>query len=371
MRVVSMDVHVRNSFVHAAEADGQLLCRGRAGNTLAELALLLAPLEGGSEPVRVVMESTTNSRAMCQLMREYGKQANLDLQAEVLNSRKLRVIAESLDKCDLHDAATLNELARSGLKLPTCYVPDDEVFALREHLRARADLVRVRTMLKNRVSAVLHHRGILSPLKDLHTKDGRRWLSELALDEAGRSILDRHLALIDQLKETIEQSGKSLRQLAARQRWCKPAALLQTMPGVGLITSLTILAELGDIGRFKSRAAVSNFTGFVPVMRNSNEKKFSGHVLLRGPSHLRAAMVEAAWTSKGRVGQYGALFARVSSRKGHQVAIVAVARRMLEDAWTMLKRDEVFRCKSVALAIDERTSEPAAPAAVAGPSDAG
>lgn len=371
MRVVGMDVHVRNSFLHATDGDGRLLFRGRAGNTLAELAVLLAPLEGSVEPVRVVMESTTNSRAMCHLMREYGKQAGLDLRAEVLNARKLRVIAESVDKCDKHDAAVLNELARANLKLPSCYVPDDEVFALREHLRSRADLVRVRTMLKNRVSAVLHHRGILSPLKDLYTKDGRRWLAELSLDEAGRTILDRYLALIDQLKETIEQSNQSLRQLAGRQRWCKPAALLQTMPGVGLITSLMILAELGDINRFRSRAAVSNFAGFVPVMRDSNDKRFSGHVTRRGPAHLRAVLVEAAWTSKGRVGQYGALFARVSSRKGHQVAIIAVARRMLEDAWTMLKRDEVFCCKSVALATDERIGESAAVAAVADPSDAG
>jgi transposase len=366
-----MDVHVRNSFLHATEGDGRLLCRGRAGNTLGELAAFLAPLEGSVEPVRVVLESTTNSRAICHLLQQYGKQAGINLQAEVLNARKLRVIAESQAKCDKHDAAVLNELARSNLKLPTCYVPDDEVFALREHLRARADLVRVRTMLKNRVSAVLHHRGILSPLKDLYTKDGRRWLSELELDEAGRTILDRYLAIIDQLKETIEQSGKSLRQLAGRQRWCKPAALLQTMPGVGLVTSLTILAELGDINRFRSRAAVSNFAGFVPVMRDSNDKTFSGHITRRGPSHLRAALVEAAWTSKGRVGQYGALFARVASRKGHQVAIVAVARRMLEDAWTMLKRDEVFRPMSVALAIDERIDVSAAAAAVADPSDAG
>jgi transposase len=317
------------------------------------------------------MESTTNSRAICQLMREYGKGAGLALQAEVLNARKLRVIAESQAKCDKHDAAVLNELARANLKLPACYVPDDEVFALREHLRARADLVRVRTMLKNRVSALLHHRGILSPLKDLYTKDGRRWLAELALDEAGRAILDRQLAMIDQFKETIEESNKSLRELSGRQRWCKPAALLQTMPGIGLITSLTVLAELGDINRFKSRASVSNFVGFVPVMRNSNEKQFSGHITRRGPSHLRAVLIEAALTSKGRVGQYGALFARVVSRKGHQVAIIAVARRMLEDMWTMLKRDEVFRCKSVALATDQRIGDPAAAAAVADPSDAG
>jgi transposase len=367
MRVVGMDVHVRNSFLCVTEADGQLLRRGRIGNTLGELAEFLGSLEHDNEPMRVVLESTTNSRAIHRLLQEYGKQAGIDLTAEVLDARKLRIIAQSVSKCDKHDAAVLCELARSNLKLPVCYMPDDQVFALREHLRARSDLVRMRTMLKNRVHAVLHRRGILSPFKELFTKAGRQWLAELTLDEAGRSILDRYLAMIDQLHQTILQSTASLHELERQQRWCKPSALLRTMPGVGPITALTILAELGEISRFKSRAAVSNFAGLVPVLRDSNQKHYAGGITHRGSTHLRAVLVEAAWTSKMRVPQYAAIFDRIADRKGKQVAIVAVARRMLEDAWTMLKRDEVFRLMSVTTSvIDERTS-----ASVAGPSEAG
>jgi transposase len=359
-----MDVHVRNSFLHVTDGDGEILCRGRVGNTLGEIARFLAPLEHSGQPVRAVLESTTNSRAIHLLLQEYGQQAGVDLTAEVLDARKLRIIAQSVSKCDKHDAAVPAELARSNLKLPVCYMPDDQVFALREHLRARADLVRVRTMLKNRVHAVLHRRGILNPLADLFTKPARQWLSELKLDEAGRLILDHYLAMIDQLQETIKQSTASLNQLARSQRWCKPAALLRTMPGIGPITALTILAELGDITRFKSRASVSNFAGLVPVMRDSNDKHYHGGITHRGPAHLRSVLVEAAWTSQARVPQYALLFHRVAARKGKQVAIVAVARRMLEDAWTMLKRDEVFRLMSSVM--DVRTGE-----LVAGPSVAG
>lgn len=367
MRVVGMDVHVRNSFLCVAEADGRVLRRGRVGNTLGGLAEFLGPLEGDGQPMRVVLESTTNSRAIHRLLAEYGRQAGIDLTAEVLDARKLRIIAESVSKCDTHDAAALCELARSNLKLPVCYMPDDEVFTLREHLRARADLVRMRTMLKNRVHAVLHRRGILGPLKDLFTRAGRQWLAELKLDEAGRMILDRFLATLDELAGTIAQSTGSLNQLERGQRWCKPSALLKTMPGVGPITALTILAELGDLSRFKSRASVSNFAGLVPVVRDSNQKHYSGGITHRGPTHLRAVLVEAAWASKARVPQYAAVFDRVAARKGKQVAIVAVARRMLEDAWTMLKRDEVFRLMSVTNGVtDGRTGE-----SVAGPSDAG
>jgi len=358
MIIVGMDVHVRNSFLHVTDADGRVLRRGRVGNSLGQIAEFLGVLESQEDLMRVVLESTTNSRAICRLMYDYGRQAGIDLQAQVLDARKLRVIAESVSKCDKLDAAVLAELARSNLKLPACYVPDDEVFALREHLRARADLVRMRTMLKNRVHSVLHRRGVLNPLKDLFSVPGRQWLRELTLDDAGRSILDRYLASLDQLQETIKQSTAALTRLSRSQRWCHPAALLQTMPGVGPITSLTVLAELGDVSRFKSRASVSNYAGLVPVVRNSTDKQFSGHITRRGPAHLRGAMVEAAWTSVGRVPQYAGIFHRVSGRKGKQVAIVAVARRMLEDAWTMLTRDEVFRMRSVEA--DQRSGVPVA-----------
>src|ERR1019366_3535839 len=108
------------------------------------------------------------------------------------------------------------------------------------------------------------------------TRDGRNWLGEMKLDEAGRLILDGYLDTLDQLTETIDNSTAALTKLS-----CKQVALLRTMPGIGPITSLTILAELGDFNRFKSRAAVSNYAGLVPVIRKSNEKSFSGHITHR------------------------------------------------------------------------------------------
>ena len=79
-----------------------------------------------------------------------------------------------------------------------------------------------------------------------------------------------------------------------RFRWAKPAALLMTMPGVGLITALTILAELGELTRFRSRAAVANYAGLVPIRRDSNEKHYAGGITHRGSNHLRAVLTEAA-----------------------------------------------------------------------------
>jgi transposase len=345
---VGLDVHVRNSYVRVKDGEGRTVLRGRCGNVLGEFAEFFAPLErraaATGAPVRAVMESTTNSRAVVNLLRAYGQAAGIDLTAEVLDARKLRVIADSVCKCDRIDAEVLCDLARSNLKLPVCYVPDDEVFALREHLRGRADLVRLQTMLKNRVHAVLHRRGILRPPQlDLFSEAGRRYLDEVRLDDAGRAILGRYRDCLAHVAQALKESTAALRRLAKQPRWAGPASRLQSMPGVGLITALVILAELGDPGRFRSRAAVANYAGLVPVVRDSNNKHYHGGISHRGSSHLRAVLVEAAWAAVGRVPAYADLFARVSTRKGKQVAIVAVARRLLEDAWTLWRKDETFR----------------------------
>jgi transposase len=345
MHTVGADVHVRNSYLDVTTDEGQALRRGRCPNSLADLAEFLAGIDP-AEGFHVVIESTTNSRAIARMWQEYGQQAGVAVQADVVNARKVRIIAESVCKTDRLDAQVLSELGRSNLRLPVCYVPDDEVFALREHLRARQDLVQIRTMLKNRVHAVLHRRGILTPEQDLFGKAGQEWLGQIELDEAGRQIVSRFQEGLATIERTIAESTAMLRRIARQDRWSKQAALLQTIPGVGLITSLTMLAELGDLSRFASRAAVTNFVGLIPVTRLSNDHGFQGRITRRGSRHLRAVLVEAAWVAIRRVPRYQALFERIKQRKHACTAIVAVARQILEDGFTILRKGESFRFES-------------------------
>jgi transposase len=142
------------------------------------------------------------------------------------------VIAESTAKCDRLDTQMLLELAGSNLKLPVCHVPDDEAFAVREHLRARADLVKVQTMLKNRTHAVLHRRGVLRPPRmDLFSGSGQQFLQEVELDAAGRQIVERFAAALARVQEQIKASERELKRLSQEDRWRESVALLTTMPG--------------------------------------------------------------------------------------------------------------------------------------------
>jgi Transposase len=143
MIFVGADVHVRNSYLYATDFGGKRLAHGRVPNSLAELCAfcgeLMGEVGGEVQPVRFVLESTTNSRPVQRLLRQAATAAGFnEVAADVLNARKLRIIAESVAKCDAIDGRVLNQLSRSNLSLPTCYMPDDEEFALREHLRAAA-----------------------------------------------------------------------------------------------------------------------------------------------------------------------------------------------------------------------------------------
>lgn len=371
MIFVGADVHVRNSYLYATDESGRRLMHGRVNNVPGELALFckFAREKAGDaeRSIRFALESTTNSRAMQRAFRDAARTNGFEeIHADVLDARKLRIIAESVCKCDAVDANKINELARSNLKLPTCYMPDDEEFALREHLRARTDLVRNRTMVKNRIHAVLHRRGILTPTGGLFTQAGQAFLASAPLDDAGRAIVERYQQLLNEIDRHIADSMRDLRAVMRRDRWAKPAALLQTMPGIGILTSLTILAELGDLGRFKSRASVANYAGLTPIVRDSNTKHYSGGITRRGSSHLRHMLAEAAWIAVNRVPRYQEMFERIAGRRGKLVGIVAVARRMLEDGVTMLWKQEAFRYESAKKDADSPRSDRKIASSVAG-----
>jgi hypothetical protein len=95
---------------------GNVMRRGRCRNTMMDLADFLNPIEREvaqrDEPVRTVLESTTNSRAIQRMLTEYGRAVGIDLTAEVLDARKIRIIAESVCKCDLLDGNVHNDLGR-------------------------------------------------------------------------------------------------------------------------------------------------------------------------------------------------------------------------------------------------------------------
>ena len=174
---------------------------------------------------------------------------------------KVRAIAEARIKTDAIDSKTLADLLRANL-IPEAYAPSKEVRAKKRVLRQRMFFVRVRTMLKNRIRALLAQHSLEFPeVSTLYGKKGLEWLMELELPNPDGSLLTEDLNLLEVLEKRIAGTNKLIKDLAAGD----PAIeWLMSMPGIGDFISVLIRYEADDITRFRTAKKFAGYTGLVP-----------------------------------------------------------------------------------------------------------
>jgi len=339
---IGMDLHHRNSVVCALSAEtGELYTARRIHHDrIEELWQYLDQF--GDQPIRVVFEAISNARWMYRLL---GQRPNVE--AVAVTPHKVKIIAETVSKTDKIDAAKLAWLSSVNM-LPRAWLPDERVERLRELTRHRADLLCIRTRCKNQVNGILVRMGLQRPYDNIFGTLGRRWLVGLEFPKIMQLQVDHWMALLDMTSDRIVRvEGRIRRIIDSDPIWARAWALLDTIPGVGKVTICTILAELGDWQRFRNRSEVASFAGLVPVSKRSANSKRYGHISKRGSKELRRVLTEVAQLAARKVPRYGHLYARVKSQKCANVAKTAVARRLIEDAWTILMKDEPFRLMPV------------------------
>jgi transposase len=230
------------------------------------------------------------------------------------------------------DSATLAHLLRCDL-LPESWKADRETQARRQQVRLRTTLVRQRTRLKNQVHAVLHQQGLRCPVTDLFGCKGRWWLSQVKLPEMARVSVDACLRMIDHYTEEIEKQNLQLREKAKadeRVQW------LETIPGIGEVSAMMLLAEIGDLGRFATKEALCSYAGLVPRVRESAGKAARSGITRQGSSVLRWIMVEAAQTASRSSPAAKRYYERLRRKKHKHVARVALARKLLIAVYALL-----------------------------------
>jgi len=334
---VGIDLHHRNSYVAAIDDHGTRFAGRRIEHTnMEQLKQYLGQF--GTQRKRVVFEATANARWMQRWL-----QKDETVQAVAVTPHKVRIIAETVAKTDKIDAFVLASLSKMDA-LPAAWLPDEQVEELRECIRHRAALVRLRTRAKNRINGVLVRHGRLRPYGDIFGKWGLDWLDKADLPAMMRLQVNQWLETIDFYDKKIKVvEAKLYDGLAKSDRWRKEVAILQTMPGWGKLTALSVLAELGDYRRFRRRSEVSSFAGLAPISKRSDKSCRYGRISKRGSTVLRDILVEVSINAVRRVPRYGRLYERLKAAKSGNVGKVAVARQMLEDGWTMLMKDEPFR----------------------------
>jgi transposase len=328
MRTVALDVHKRFAEV-AVHEDGALRRLGRI-----ETAQLRTFAQSLSSQDHVVLESTAMTWAIAELLAEHAGRVT------VSNPMRTRAIASAKVKTDKIDAKVLAQLGAADF-LPEVWAPDEVTRALRRRVAHRCSLVRQRTRLRNQVHAVLARNLIDAPVTDVFGRGGRRWLAGVALPVHEREQVDSNLRLHDALDVEVQLVE---RQLAEQALARDDVRHLMTIPGVGAITALALVAVIGDVTRFPSPRHLVGYLGLDPRVRQSGEKAARhGHISRAGQAHARGLLVEAAHTAIRTPGPLHAFHGRIATRRGKQIAICATARKLTVLAWHLLTKDEDYR----------------------------
>jgi transposase len=278
--------------------------------------------------LEVALEATTGWRFVVEELRRVGAAVHLAEPAETAARRGNK----KRPKNDRADARHLRELLMIG-RLPESWIPPDHILDLRARVRLRHALSEQRSEWQQRIQAVLYHQGC-PQRRQLMTAEGRGWLAAQPLPTAAREQVTVALAMVDALEVQIAPLDRELRAYARRQAGCKA---LMAHYGIGALTAVTILAELGDCTRFSSSRQAVRYAGMDITVYQSDRHRAPGHISLQGPPALRWALFEAAQVARRPTSPDRDYYLEAADRIGGNRACLSVARKLLKRSYHTLR----------------------------------
>jgi transposase len=278
--------------------------------------------------IEAALEATTGWRFMVEELRAVGAEVRLAEPAETSALRGPKKRA----KTDRQDARRLRELLQAG-RVPESWIAPEWILELRSKVRLRHTLIDERGEWQQRIQAQLYHHGV-PRRRQLLVGERRAWLEALELPDAARRQIRVALAMIDAVDEQLGPLDQELRALARRQPGCR--ALMRHY-GIGEITSVTILAELGDAGRFSSSRHAVRYAGMDITVAESDRKRSPGRLSRQGPPALRWAAFEAAQVARRRGSPDRGYYEQAAARLGGNRACLSIARKLIKRAHHTLR----------------------------------
>ena len=298
------------------------------------ISTIIKSLPVSPPEIQVAIEPVGGWRWVTQLLEASG------MQVHITHPRKIQLIAQSNKKTDTEDARILANLLLAGY-FPEAHKSSEDIYQLRLLLRERAFIIQKRTSVKNQIHGIATTQG-------LHLIDGGNPLFK----KGKADIMKSDNFVLKQLHYLIEDLDRRVmpfdEQLLLESKKHPLTQLLMTFPGVGIVTALTIIAEVDDFSRFSSGKKLASFAGLVPRQRSSGEMIRYGSITHAGSAPLRTALVETAM--RIRVGNAPELYSFVSRLTpvcGAKKARVALARKLLVIMWKMVITNTPYQSKIV------------------------
>jgi transposase len=331
MYYTGIDLHKKTSFITTVDDSGKVVFRRNFANQEEHILEYFVNLDG---PTKIVIESMCSWHWLHDLLKAHN------FNVVISNPLKTKAIASAKIKNDKVDSHMLAQLLRADL-IATVHVCSLKTRKLKELLRHRQRLVRDATRMKNRIHMLLMKNNISVAVGNLFGVKGMKCLKQIDLPIYHQEQLKSYLTLYDCLSEQVEPLTKQIRDLAQKDPM---AQLLMTIPGIGPLTAMFIIAEIEDISRFPSYRNLSSYAGLVPCLDASADKSRTGRITKQGSPYLRTALVEAAQVIPRMKKTRLNVFSRKRIvRAGYQKAIVATAHKILQVVYYVLKNQTPYQ----------------------------
>jgi transposase len=344
--MVGCDLHDKTMLVKVAQGRGAAEKRTFANTPPGRQALAAwlherARLAGGAQ-VAFAYEASGQGFGL------YDELTAAGFQCHVLAPTKMqRTSAQKKRKTDEKDAEQILDLLRAhvlaGGALPDVWIPDAATRDDRELVRARCDVSYKLSGVKSQIKGLLKRNRVERPetLGKGWTKSYRAWLRGLAspastLGAGARAALDSLSSQLQDLEDEEEKLDQGLAELSQAPRYRSTVYELLRIRGVGLLTALVFLTEIGDLGRFSNRRQLAAFLGLVPSSNETGQRgDCKGHITRQGPSRVRRVLCQAAWSNVRGEGPEQEAYQRIVTRnpKRKKVAVVAAMRRLAIRMW--------------------------------------
>jgi transposase len=256
---------------------------------------------------------------------------------------------ERVQKEDKRDSRKIARSLSSGTLVPI-YTPTIQTQRDRSLLRTRAMLVKDMTRYKNRIKSYLFFYGIniddaFSESKKHWSNRFMIWLESLEFDgETGKVALQLLISEFKNLRTSILKVTQQIRALSQTPTYNEKATLLKSVPGIGLLTAMTILTELETMDRFPNLDKMCGYIGLVPSTKSSGEKEKNGDITSRGHIVLRSALIESSWMAirhdPSLMKSYLTYLQRMDSNK----AIIKIAKKLLSRIRFVLANNTPYQC---------------------------
>ncbi|MFE2068922.1 IS110 family transposase [Streptomyces sp. NPDC059467] len=320
-----LDVHHRRSQIAVMAEGGRTAVNRNVSNGRESVQAVIGDLPVGTP---MAFEAAFGWGRLIEPPQDYG------FEPHMAHPLQCKAIVLARLKNDKADAATPAYLPCSDL-LHEAWTTPQTVREQRAALRHRARLVRLRTLPRNRIHAALAHHGRHRP-SGCRSVPSRDWLDGLPLPAASRQVMADLFDSIDALQMVIDRADVALARTATADPRVKA---LTKLPGIGLLTEMITVAEVGDVSRFSSARKPASWAGLTPTVRSSDRTVRYGHIYRQGAPWLRRIMNEAARTAK-RAPQFAAHYERIAHRRGRKIATSVIARKLLTHAYHLPREAE-------------------------------